>query len=619
MKTRVTFSVALITTFFLFLSWNIPTGAATWQKPGPPLVVTPNGSQWFPEQFDSAAPTFDAPDRIPQDGIAGRETVSGAPVHSLHLPDIAEVSAIDVANTSPRAVFGGLLVQVVDAGGQPADSAQVRVETTQGGYVRDGHASTDASGVALLDLPPGDYNITAYSSHDHFRLHQYDVTSPCTVTLSAVGTPAIELTAKRRDGVPLDQADVNVVLSSTPLHVYTPLGQTDSSGQMTLNLTSGVYDVIVFSWTDQYDLIKTQQEISGTGGVWNFDASLIPTAEIVVSHPGVDNTDLTLWHPRSRLYGLRFSDMEEGARVILAANETYSAVQDVHKTDPSGAAWIYHLCENRLDTTFAPDEVFTFTVGGMLSVTGRTTPAHIGDTVSVADYPLDDFGSSLTAIYTETEGSVRHPVLPRITVSDPDGRVLEPVSDFSPQWYAFPFTVTLGTYSVHYEWDTGPYQSLLVEDSEFEVKPLATSALIPTSGGTLTSTFDDTSYVFPAGTFTSTVVVTHTVRFPDATLFPAGLAGIAHAFDVTATFSDTDQLARPTQPYTVTVRYTDNERAQVVEETLALYFWDNIRWVEEPSSVVSTAGNTVTVTPAHCFLWAVLGKAPRVFLPLVLR
>jgi hypothetical protein len=46
----------------------------------------------------------------------------------------------------------------------------------------------------------------------------------------------------------------------------------------------------------------------------------------------------------------------------------------------------------------------------------------------------------------------------------------------------------------------------------------------------------------------------------------------------------------------------------MVEDTLALYYWDGSQWVKEPSSVVDTAANTVT---AHARPLLSLGGAGR--------
>jgi len=56
-----------------------------------------------------------------------------------------------------------------------------------------------------------------------------------------------------------------------------------------------------------------------------------------------------------------------------------------------------------------------------------------------------------------------------------------------------------------------------------------------------------------------------------------------------------------------------------IEKTHALYYWGGTQWVKESTSVVDTVNNTVTATPDHFSVWAVLGETRRVFLPVVLR
>lgn len=145
------------------------------------------------------------------------------------------------------------------------------------------------------------------------------------------------------------------------------------------------------------------------------------------------------------------------------------------------------------------------------------------------------------------------------------------------------------------------------------------TAQIPTSGGDLVSPADSTTYSFPSGTFTDTVAITHVARFPGNAPSGGDLVGAGHVFSVTAVYSDTGQPAQPTGPYTVTVGYTDAERGPVIESTLALYYWDGIQWVQEPSSIVIPGIDTVRATPGHMSLWALLGETERVFLPVVLK
>ncbi|MCI0399675.1 MAG: hypothetical protein L0332_10910 [Chloroflexi bacterium] len=143
------------------------------------------------------------------------------------------------------------------------------------------------------------------------------------------------------------------------------------------------------------------------------------------------------------------------------------------------------------------------------------------------------------------------------------------------------------------------------------------SAAIPASGGALVSPLDGTTYTFPAGTFTDTVIVTHTPRF-HGSLPPTGdLVGIGHSFEVTAVYSSTGQPAQPVQPYTITIGYSEAEKGPAIEDTLALYYWNGNQWLLEPGSLVDTAANTIIATPNHFSAWAVLGEVFRFYLPIV--
>lgn len=143
---------------------------------------------------------------------------------------------------------------------------------------------------------------------------------------------------------------------------------------------------------------------------------------------------------------------------------------------------------------------------------------------------------------------------------------------------------------------------------------------IPTEGGELSSPVDKLDYRFESGTFTDTVLITHTVHYPGNVPPYGDLTGIDHVFDATAVYSSTGQLARPTTPYTVSIQYTDAEKGPAVEDTLELYWWDGETWSQEGiSSTVDTADNVVTAQVDHFSLFAVLGETNRVYLPLALR
>jgi hypothetical protein len=145
------------------------------------------------------------------------------------------------------------------------------------------------------------------------------------------------------------------------------------------------------------------------------------------------------------------------------------------------------------------------------------------------------------------------------------------------------------------------------------------SEVIPPSGGTLTSPDDGTLYNFPAGAFLNSVDITYTPMFTSEVPPTGDLLVAGHTFSITGTDSGSGDPVQPDQPYTLTITYTEGEQGSAMENTLALYYWDGSQWLKETSSVIDTINNTITATPGHFSLWAVLGETQRVFLPLISR
>jgi hypothetical protein len=145
----------------------------------------------------------------------------------------------------------------------------------------------------------------------------------------------------------------------------------------------------------------------------------------------------------------------------------------------------------------------------------------------------------------------------------------------------------------------------------------SSSASISTAGGDLVSVDDTTSYQFSPGTFTVPVNVTHTIRSIINLPATGDLKNIGHNFALKAEQVATGLPVQPSQPCTITIGYTDEQRGPVVENTLALYFWDGGQWIQEPTSLVHPDTHTITASPDHFSLWAVLGEVNRFFAPLV--
>ncbi len=143
------------------------------------------------------------------------------------------------------------------------------------------------------------------------------------------------------------------------------------------------------------------------------------------------------------------------------------------------------------------------------------------------------------------------------------------------------------------------------------------TGVIYPSGGSLSSAGGEATFVFPNGAFTEPVFVTCT---PLAQVEGTGaMAEVGRNFELTAVYSDTGQVAQlaPGARYTVTLTYVDSGPA--IEDTLGLYSWDGTQWVEEPSSQLDTANDTIVATPDHMSTWTILGETNHVYLPVVVR
>ncbi|OQB26818.1 MAG: LVIVD repeat protein [Chloroflexi bacterium ADurb.Bin180] len=145
------------------------------------------------------------------------------------------------------------------------------------------------------------------------------------------------------------------------------------------------------------------------------------------------------------------------------------------------------------------------------------------------------------------------------------------------------------------------------------------TAILPLQGGDLSSTAGDAQFLFPPGSFTSTVSLTYRQLWVDENTSP--LTGIGRTFDLSAVYRDTGQVAAlaPGHTFTATLHYTDAERGGAIESTLALYSWDGSAWVKEPTSVLDAGTNTITAAPNHLGLFAVLGNTLRLTLPVVVK
>ncbi len=165
-------------------------------------------------------------------------------------------------------------------------------------------------------------------------------------------------------------------------------------------------------------------------------------------------------------------------------------------------------------------------------------------------------------------------------------------------------------------YDTTPNGAADVTIARILMPAPATTTTLSVSGGTLTSTVDNTTYTFPANVFTETVVFTHAPRHPLSLPPVAPRITIGHTFVNYAIGSNGPVM--PTHPYTLQIEYDENDFS-IEESSLQLWYWDGTTWQTEPTAVLDTASNRISATPNRVGWWVVTGTPHRRYLPLIQR
>jgi hypothetical protein len=518
---------------------------------------------------------------------------------SQNLPDdtLADING-------PSAV---LTVYVKNASGQPAVNALVNAYTIDD--VAAGGGRTSETGSINLSLPAGTYSIRTSSMYDHFYLTRSNITAPGSVNITTNGASQVTLTARTIFNAPLANTFVQLSVTGDE-HLTAILGSSDSNGILEFYVTPDFYNVGILNANSRYCLYKISQDLTNSTGLVDFDMSHQSYANLIVHHPFDERSSLALNLADANLGEFHITTWD-GDNVVLSPDLGYSLSQEFFLDDIEGNSWglYFNLGQNiYLD----PYETFSFTAGGPISAYGRNEDVYVGEAISLTSV-VDNFDNPLLYIFKFVPGQfLGTRIYPQITLTDPDGHS---VTMQSPE-YTIPLTATLGTNDVHLEWDTGPYQGLIIADSQFEVLPQQSSGVISPDGGTLYSSWDDTLYEFAPGTFSDDVLITHTVRYTEIPGY-APLVGIDHFFDVTAVYSDTGLPAQPTQPYTTTVGYTDSQRGVVIENSMGLYNWDGLDWTLDPTGLVDPVNNHLVATPDHFSTWGILGETNRAFLAII--
>lgn len=147
--------------------------------------------------------------------------------------------------------------------------------------------------------------------------------------------------------------------------------------------------------------------------------------------------------------------------------------------------------------------------------------------------------------------------------------------------------------------------------------PVSVSALISPSGGSLYSAIDQTSYIFPPGTFPFPVLFTHTF-IPLPAPPPIGMTDIGHSFSITAVLSTTGQPVQPTIPFTVTIDYSSTGTGTAITNTLGLFTLDTSNWTGI-GGLNNAALQKMFGPIGHLSKFTVLGETHPLFLPVVLQ
>jgi ligand-binding sensor domain-containing protein len=140
---------------------------------------------------------------------------------------------------------------------------------------------------------------------------------------------------------------------------------------------------------------------------------------------------------------------------------------------------------------------------------------------------------------------------------------------------------------------------------------------VTTTSMALDALTGDGGVAFGSSAFTDTVDLS--LRALPATSSGA-LRALGHQLQVTAAYTGTADSATPTDAYTLTLQYREDELAGVSEASLAVYHWSGGSWLPEPTGMVYTTTNSAVALPGQLGLYGLFGRYENtVFLPLVLR
>lgn len=143
---------------------------------------------------------------------------------------------------------------------------------------------------------------------------------------------------------------------------------------------------------------------------------------------------------------------------------------------------------------------------------------------------------------------------------------------------------------------------------------------IPDGGGAVNSLDGSTSLIITPETFNEPVIVTIQTAPPAARL--PGQVGVGETYEIMVVAEDDQQPIDPNpgETFDISIKYNPSSLSPILEQNLALYWWDGSNWVKEPTSQLDLINQVVTGNPDHLSRWAVLSVLPeKVYLPALRR
>lgn len=416
-------------------------------------------------------------------------------------------------NYAASCASGLLCIFVSDTLGNPVEYAEVEVfvDYDEGPI---GYAETDSSGLAVMDITAGDYQLLVSSTTANFLVTK-EITAPGFVAVNPSITNQVTVTARKLDGSPLQDA---MIIANPSAYSFGPIGFTDSLGSLTAQITPGTYTFMVWSWDDYYYLSLPGVYIGGTTDVQIYAAAM-PTGQMPITLTDFDYVSLGIWSQYSEWMGLGYANVDGDQWTLSAGN--YNIGSTLIKVVPDTSTWYYDL--EGFSMTLPAGGSYPLTVGGDFTIsTDALSDTYLpGATVSITNLITDAYANPLfyTSRYEETllplqkerlvmkdaAGEVKSlslpgfkdaaytytNIYPYLAVTNPLSTIISSAEDYAT-WYGHEFILPAdslpGTYAVDLTLDTGPHMGIISASDTFSI-PSKTLTVVKTGegSGTITS------------------------------------------------------------------------------------------------------------------------------------